>query len=187
MKLAVLDFLGHVDPDSMGAILDARLWEPQPGILEAIAQLHHSGWHVVQATNQPRLGHGSLDIGELNALHQRIQRVLHAAGARIEAFFFCPHTPTEGCTCRKPAPGMLEQIAARYGAEPQEMWVIGQCKHHIQAGQALGTHVALVHLPDCHPSCSACTEGAQVPRYASWHALAQALADTPDAYSPPPA
>lgn len=184
MKLAVLDFLGHVDPDSMGAVLDARTWAPQPGVLDAIAQLHHSGWHVVQATNQPRLGHGSMDIGELNVLHQRIQRVLHTAGARIEAFFFCPHTPMDGCSCRKPAVGMLQQIAARYGTEQHEIWVVGQCATHIRSGQALGAHVALVQ-PPAELACASNGIDAQVPRYASWQALAQALTATPETAAPP--
>lgn len=181
MKLAVLDFLGHVDPDSIGAVMDARQWQPQPGILEAIALLHHNGWHVVQATNQPGLGRGSLEIGELNALHQRLQRTLQSAGARIGAFFFCPHTLQEACSCRKPAPGMLQQIAARYGAEPHEIWVLGQSPAHIQSGQLLGTHVALVeaNTPMAH-SITLCNDPG-VPRYASWLELAQALTQAPTA------
>lgn len=184
MKLAVLDFLGHIDPDSIGAVMDARSWEPQPGILEAIALLHHNGWHVVQATNQPGLGRGSLEINELNALHRRLQRALHAAGARVGAFFFCPHTPQDGCSCRKPAPGMLQQIASRYGAEPHEIWAIGQSSAHIQAGQALGAHVALVDVDmPLPPSITPCTDP-QVPRYAGWLALAQALTQTAPPSSP---
>lgn len=183
MKLAVLDYLGTIDPDSVGAVMDARLWQPQPGILEAVAQLHHGGWQVVQAVNQPGLGLGSLDIGELNTLHQRLQRSLAAVGARMDAFFFCPHAPQEGCTCRKPAPGMLQEIANRYGALPHEMWVIGQCQTHIQAGLTLGAQVAWVQpVADQHPSCATCIPG-DIPRYPHWQALAQALAPVSDSQS----
>ena len=176
MKVAVFDYLGLVDPDGVGAVMDARLWQPQPGIVDAIAHLHHHGWHVVQAVNQPGLGRGSLEIGELNALQQHVLRCLSAAGARIEAFFFCPHTPQDHCTCRKPAPGLLEQIATRYGATPQEIWVVGPSESHIQAGLAIGAHVALVAPDPGLPPADMPAGQGPLPRYADWQALAQALA-----------
>lgn len=176
MKVVVFDYLGTVDPDSVGAVMDASLWQAQPGIADAIAHLHHHGWHMVQAVNQPGLGHGSLEIGELNAVHQRLQHILSAAGGRMEAFFFCPHAPEEHCDCRKPAPGMLQQIATRYGVTPDELWVVGLCQPHIQAGLAVGAKVALVTPdPSLHMQCTLCAES-QLPRYPHWMALARALA-----------
>ncbi|MEN9321767.1 MAG: hypothetical protein RL039_1580, partial [Pseudomonadota bacterium] len=115
MKVVVFDYLGSIDPDSVGAVMDVGTWQAQPGIADAIAHLNHHGWHVVQAVNQPGLGRGSLEIAELTAVQQRLQKILNAAGGRIEAFFFCPHAPEEHCDCRKPAPGLLLQIAARCG------------------------------------------------------------------------
>lgn len=118
MKVVVFDYLGSIDPDSVGAVMDVSTWQAQPGIADAIAHLNHHGWHVVQAVNQPGLGRGSLEIAELTAVQQRLQKILNAAGGRIEAFFFCPHAPEEHCDCRKPAPGLLLQIAARCGDRP---------------------------------------------------------------------
>ena len=131
---------------------------------------------MVQAVNQPGLGRGSLEIAELTAVQQRLQKILNAAGGRIEAFFFCPHAPEEHCDCRKPAPGLLLQIAARCGVAPQELWVVGLCQAHIQAGLAVGAKVALV-MPDpsLHIDCTLCAES-PLPRYANWMALAHALA-----------
>ena len=176
MKVVVFDYLGSIDPDSVGAVMDVSTWQAQPGIADAIAHLNHHGWHVVQAVNQPGLGRGSLEIAELTAVQQRLQKILNAAGGRIEAFFFCPHAPEEHCDCRKPAPGLLLQIAARCGVAPQELWVVGLCQAYIQAGLAVGAKVALV-MPDpsLHIDCTPCAQS-PLPRYANWMALAHALA-----------
>ncbi|MCD2511096.1 D-glycero-alpha-D-manno-heptose-1,7-bisphosphate 7-phosphatase [Comamonas endophytica] len=140
MKLAILDrdgTLGTAGPADAG-------WAALPGALEAVARLNRAGWHVVLATNQPGLALGELGMAELNALHASMHRALGAVGARIEAVFYCPHGPEEGCGCRQPAPGLLRQIGERYGAEPHETWVIGSSADHLQAGAQLGAHLHLV-------------------------------------------
>ncbi|MBS7350288.1 MAG: HAD-IIIA family hydrolase [Comamonas sp.] len=169
MKLAIFDYLGTINPDSVGAVMHARLWQAQPGLLEAIAQLYHSGWLVAQAVNQPGLGRGSLEIYELLHLQQHVQRRLGQTGARMDAFFFCPHASEQACQCRKPQPGLLQQIAQRYGALATEIWVIGQDLSHLQAGHALGAHLVYVgtDAAQAHP---------QAQRFASWQSMAQALA-----------
>lgn len=182
MKLAILDRIGTLSMEGEDSIAALKDWVPQPGVLEAVAQLNRGGWHVVQATNQPGLGRGNFDVTELNALHLRMQRELAAAGARVEAAFFCPHTPEEHCSCRKPAPGLLQQIAARYGAEPHEVWVIGQEAKHLQAGAAMHANVVMLQLGD------ATVEKDLPPQtlyYWDWQAMADALA--PDVQAPLPA
>ncbi|WP_287917747.1 HAD-IIIA family hydrolase [Comamonas sp.] len=146
MKLAILDCIGTLNVEGEDSIVAFKDWRPQEGALEAVAQLNRGGWYVTLATNQPGLGRGSFDVTELNVLHQRMLRELAAVGARIEAVFFCPHTPDEHCACRKPAPGLLQQIATRYGAEPHEVWVIGQESKHLQAGEAMGANLVWLQL-----------------------------------------
>jgi D-glycero-D-manno-heptose 1,7-bisphosphate phosphatase len=102
MKLAILDRIGTLHPEGEDAVVGARDWQPQAGVLDAIAQLNRAGWHVVIATNQPGLGRGNFDVNELNAVHQRMQRELATAGARVEAAFFCPHAPDEGWPAASP-------------------------------------------------------------------------------------
>ena len=185
MKLAILDRIGTLHPEGEDAIVAAADWLPQPGVLDAIAQLHRAGWHVVTATNQPGLGRGSVDVNEVNAVHQRMHRDLAAAGARLEATFFCPHAADEGCQCRKPAPGLMQQIATRYGAEPQEMWVIGQDASHLQAGAAVGAHLVWVG-GDRMTFLPGSIAAMQVEQYESWTALAEALAPlAADSNTPP--
>lgn len=176
MKLAILDRIAAVHPEGEDAFTAASDWQPQPGVLEAIAQLNRAGWHVVVASNQPGLGRGSFDVNELNAVHVRMQRDAALAGARVDAAFFCPHAPDEGCMCRKPAPGLLQQIASRYGAEPASIWVIGKELAHLQAGAAIGAR--LVWLGEAQALQAPWAGDAQC--YPDWLALAQALAPAAD-------
>lgn len=175
MKLAILDRIGTLHPEGEDAIVAAQDWHAQPGVTEAIAWLNRAGWHVVVATNQPGLGRGSVDVNQVNAVHQRMHRELAMAGARVEAAFFCPHSPDEGCNCRKPAPGLMLQIASRYGAEPHEVWVVGQDRQHLEAGAAMGAHLAWVEQGSDAPMPAPALPG-HVQRYSDWAALAQALA-----------
>lgn len=93
MKLAILDRIGALHIESEDSIVALKDWTPQEGVLDAVAQLNRGGWHVTLATNQPGLGRGSFDVNDLNAIHLHMQREMAAVGARIEAVFFCPHTP----------------------------------------------------------------------------------------------
>ena len=144
MKLAILDRDGTLNPMGEDYITSADEWAAVPGALEAIARLNHAGWHVVVATNQPGLGRGLFDVVALNAIHAKMHRQVAAVGGRIDAVFYCPHAADENCTCRKPAPGLLEQICDRYGVEPTDVQVVGSCAAHLQAGAALGAQLHLV-------------------------------------------
>lgn len=144
MKLAILDRDGLLNALGDDYITSADDWVPVPGALEALARLNHAGWHVVVATNQPGLGRGLLDVLALNAIHAKMLRQLAAQGGRIDAVFYCPHVPDDRCHCRKPAPGLLTQIAERYGVEPRELRVAGSTAEHLQAGAAIGAQLHLV-------------------------------------------
>ena len=144
MKLVILDRDGTLNLPGDDYITSADEWTAIPGALEAIARLNHAGWHEVVATNQPWLGRGLFDVMALNAIHAKMHRQVAAVGGRIDAVFYCPHAADEDCACRKPAPGLLEQIRDRYGVERHDVRVVGSCAAHVQAGAALGAQVHLV-------------------------------------------
>ena len=96
-----------------------------PGALEAVARLNHAGWHAVVATNQAGIGRGMIDMASVNAVHAHMNQLLMAEGGRIDAVFFCPHTPEDGCDCRKPLPGMMLDIGRRYGVDLAEVPMVG--------------------------------------------------------------
>ncbi|MGH8822591.1 MAG: HAD-IIIA family hydrolase, partial [Rhodoferax sp.] len=111
---------------------------PMPGALDAIARLNHAGWRVVLAANQPGLGRGLFEMAALNQIHAKMHKLLAAQGGRIDAVFFCPHAPGEGCACRKPGAGLFEQIRERYGVELKNVPTAGDGLRDIQAGVAAG-------------------------------------------------
>lgn len=153
-------------------------WEPLPGALESIARLNHAGWHVVVATNQPGLGRGLIDMAGLNAVHQHMNAMLARHGGRIDAVFICPHTPEDGCDCRKPAPGLLLKIGERFSVPLATLPVAGDTLRDLQAAQAAGCEPHLLRTGRC----AALTDAevaellAQVPG-AVVHADLAALAD----------
>jgi len=144
IKLVILDRDGTINVDSDEFIKSPDEWHPIEGALEAIGRLNHAGYHVVVATNQSGLGRGLMDVASLNAIHALMNKQLTKVGGRIDAIFYCPHAPDEGCLCRKPAPGLLEQIAERYGITLDGVPFVGDSLRDMQAAQASGCRPHLV-------------------------------------------
>lgn len=144
MKLVILDRDGTINEDRDDYVKSADEWVPLPGALEAIARLNHAGFHTVIASNQSGLGRGLFDMAALNAMHAKLNQMLARVGGRIDAVFFCPHAPDEQCECRKPLPGLFEQIAERYGVQLKGVPVVGDTQRDLQAGLAVGCEPHLV-------------------------------------------
>jgi D-glycero-D-manno-heptose 1,7-bisphosphate phosphatase len=144
MKLVILDRDGTVNEDSADYVKSAEEWTPLPGALEAIARLNHAGWHVVIASNQSGLGRGLFDVSTLNAMHAKMHTLLADVGGRVDAVFYCPHAPDEGCHCRKPEPGLFEQIGERYGIDLKGLPMVGDTVTDVRAAVAAGCEPHLV-------------------------------------------
>jgi len=144
MNLIILDRDGTINEDRDDYVKSADDWIPIPGSLEAIARLNHAGWHTVIASNQSGLGRGLFDMAALNAMHAKMNSLLVKVGGRIDAVFFCPHTPDESCDCRKPMPGLFRQIGERYGVDLANVPVVGDSLRDLQAGAAVGCKPHLV-------------------------------------------
>lgn len=144
MKLCILDRDGTINEDSAEYVKSAAEWVPIPGALEAIARLNHAGWHVVVVTNQSGLGRGLFDMAALNAMNTKMHTMLAALGGRIDAVFYCPHAPEDHCNCRKPAPGLYEQIADRYGIDLKGAPTVGDSLRDVVAGASVGCKPHLV-------------------------------------------
>jgi D-glycero-D-manno-heptose 1,7-bisphosphate phosphatase len=144
-KLVILDRDGVINVDSDAFIKSPDEWVAIPGSLEAIARLNQAGYRVAIASNQSGIGRGLFDMAALNAMHEKMNRAAAAVGGRIDAVFFCPHTQEDECECRKPKPGMLQQIVERFEIDPEGTPVVGDSLRDLQAGAALGfaTHLVL--------------------------------------------
>lgn len=144
MKLLILDRDGTINSDSDDFVKTPEEWIPLPGALEAIARLNHAGWHVVVASNQSGLGRGLFDVASLNAMHAKMSKMLAAQGGRVDAVFYCPHTADEDCRCRKPRPGLFEQIGSRFGVQLSGVPAVGDSVRDVLASAAAGCEPHLV-------------------------------------------
>ncbi|HUP06077.1 MAG TPA: D-glycero-beta-D-manno-heptose 1,7-bisphosphate 7-phosphatase [Caldimonas sp.] len=149
LKLVIVDRDGTINEDRDDYVKSPDEWVPIAGSLEAIARLNHAGWHTVVATNQSGLARGLFDTAALNAVHLKMNQALSRVGGRIDAVFFCPHGPSEGCRCRKPLPGLFEVIADRYGVALESVPMVGDSLRDLQAGAAVGCRTHLVRTGKC--------------------------------------
>lgn len=151
MKLVILDRDGTINEDRDDYVKSPEEWVPIPGALEAIARLNHNGWHTVVATNQSGIGRGLFDMATLNAMHLKMHQMLAKHGGRIDAVFFCPHTPEDHCDCRKPLPGLFRQIGERFAVDLTEVQVVGDVLRDLQAGVQVGCEPHLVRTGKAAP------------------------------------
>ena len=144
MRLVILDRDGVINQESEAFIKTPEEWIPLPGSLEAIARIYKSGYTVVVASNQSGIARHLLSLDTLAAIHGRMKREVEAAGGKIDSIFFCPHGPGDGCDCRKPKPGLLKRIAARYKVSLRGIPMIGDSERDLQAARAVGGRPVLV-------------------------------------------
>ena len=143
-KLVILGRDGILNEYREGHVTAPEEWSAIPGALEAVSRINHAGWHVVVATNQAGIGRGMIDMAAINAVHIHMNQQLTVHGARIDAVFFCPHTPEDGCDCRKPKPGMMLEIGRRYGVDLKQVPMVADTLRDLVAARAAGCEPHLV-------------------------------------------
>jgi D-glycero-D-manno-heptose 1,7-bisphosphate phosphatase len=143
-KLVILGRDGILNEYRDDHVKAADEWVPVKGAMEAVARLNHAGWHCVVATNQAGIGRGMIDMASINAVHVHMNQRLMAQGARVDAVFFCPHTPEEQCDCRKPLPGMMLDIGHRYGVDLKTVPMACDTLRDLTAARAAGCEPHLV-------------------------------------------
>ncbi len=142
-KLIILSRDGVIN-EYRPVIADPDDWVPIEGSLDALAKLHRAGFRIVVATNQPNIMQGLLTVSQLNAVHQKMDDEIVAAGGQLEAIFFCPHTPEAKCACRKPSPTMLNDIADRFNVRLKDVVYVGDTLNDMLAAHAAGCQPYLV-------------------------------------------
>lgn len=144
MQLIILDRDGVINEDSDDYIKSPDEFIPIPGSLEAITRLNHAGYMVLIATNQSGIARGLFSMDTLDQIHDKLKRLLSAYGGRIDGIFFCPHGPDDHCHCRKPQPGLYEEIAHRLDTDLDGVPAVGDSLRDLQAAQQVGASPILV-------------------------------------------
>lgn len=144
MPLVILDRDGVINYDSEDYVKSPQEWVPIPGSLQAIARLNAASFTVAVVTNQAGIGCGLFDISTLDAIHAKMRQAVAVHGGRIDAVFYCPHTPEAGCECRKPKPGMLRRAVEHFEGTAAQVPVVGDSLRDLQAAAAIGAQAILV-------------------------------------------
>ena len=144
MELVILDRDGVINQKRSDYIKSADQWQPIPGSIEAIARLSHAGYTPVVATNQSGLARGLFDLEDLEAMHAKMTQLVEAEGGSLEAIFYCPHHPDDGCKCRKPKTGLLDAIEAEFNTSVAGAPFIGDSLRDLEAALAKACQAWLV-------------------------------------------
>jgi D-glycero-D-manno-heptose 1,7-bisphosphate phosphatase len=99
---------------------------------------------VAVASNQSGLARGLFDREALAAMHAKLRRLVERGGGRVDRIVVCPHGPDDGCDCRKPAPGLLHELADHYGRSLEGVPVVGDSLRDLEAARAVGARPMLV-------------------------------------------
>jgi D-glycero-D-manno-heptose 1,7-bisphosphate phosphatase len=140
-----LDRDGTIIVDRMH-LTDPHAVELLPGAAEAVRRLNEAGIFTVVVTNQAVVARGMASKAMVEAANARMQDVLRAEGAHIDAIYYCPDHPDFSiiCECRKPAPGMLLRAAEEHDLDLERSFMVGDWWADIGAGVAAGTRTVLI-------------------------------------------
>ena len=143
-RLIILDRDGVINFDSPNYIKNPEEWRPIPGSIEAIARIKAKGWKIVIATNQSAIGRGIIQLADLFGIHSKLLTCIRQFGADIDGIFFCPHHPSQKCACRKPKPGMFNEITKRFRVPGESCVTVGDSLRDLKAAEAISARSFLV-------------------------------------------
>jgi D-glycero-D-manno-heptose 1,7-bisphosphate phosphatase len=113
------------------------------GAAEALAELRRRGFSLVVVSNQSGIARGLVSAEEAAAVHERFISELKRNGAEVDDARYCPHAPDEGCSCRKPEPGLLIAAAAELGLDLGSSFLVGDKASDVEAGRRAGCRTVL--------------------------------------------
>jgi D-glycero-D-manno-heptose 1,7-bisphosphate phosphatase len=110
-----------------------------PGVARAVADLKAAGFIIVVVTNQPDVGHGLISRETLDSMHEKLR-----AKVPVDGIMVCRHRQDEGCSCRKPKPGLIRQAMRRWGINATGSYMVGDRWNDVVAGHAAGLYTIFV-------------------------------------------
>lgn len=136
-KLALLDRDGTLI-EHVPYLQDPTLVKLLPGTVEGLLALRERGFWLVLVSNQSGVGRGYFDCQAVEAVNARLQELLSPYEAQLDLLLYCPHAPEEGCSCRKPAPGMALQACEKLGCSLRGALMVGDSDCDMQLAGHLG-------------------------------------------------
>jgi D-glycero-D-manno-heptose 1,7-bisphosphate phosphatase len=115
-----------------------------PGVATGLRQLLEMGVGMIIVSNQSGIGKGLFSESQLKLVHEHLKNLLNAEGVHLSGIYFCPHVPSDNCSCRKPAPGLVELAAHELGFVPQDCFVVGDQACDVELGRRINATTFLV-------------------------------------------
>jgi D-glycero-D-manno-heptose 1,7-bisphosphate phosphatase len=116
---------------------------------EALGVMQEKGFELFLVTNQSGIGRGMFKASDAHAVHERIQEDLKSWGLKpFRDIILCPHTPDDGCDCRKPSPKMILELIKRHNIDPAQSYMVGDKPSDAMAGKKAGVQGILLHSKD---------------------------------------
>jgi heptosyltransferase-2 len=131
----------NYDPGYLKSAAELRML---PGVTAALARLKAAGARLVVVTNQSGIGRGFLTLKDLEAVHARLQGILEQGDAALDAIYFCPHHPDDGCRCRKPGTAMIERAVSELQLDLKRAYIVGDHIRDVQLARNVGVKAVLV-------------------------------------------
>ena len=145
--------------DTYGTLIDNVAYDVDPdgvalarGAGGALRALQAHGFLLIVVSNQPGVALGRCSLRALERVERRIQELLAASGAALDAFYYCPHLPQTAnvryavrCLCRKPQPGLVRRAALDWQIDLRQSWLVGDILDDIEAGNRAGCRSVLIH------------------------------------------
>jgi D-glycero-D-manno-heptose 1,7-bisphosphate phosphatase len=142
-RFVLLDRDGTIN-EEIGHISSVDDIRPIPGSIDAMRRLGSLGLGIAIVTNQANVGRGLLAPERLEEIHAHLRQVLADGGVEVDGIYVCPHRPEDGCSCRKPRPGLAERAAAELGFELGAAFVVGDHAADVGLARAIGATGILV-------------------------------------------
>lgn len=140
----ILDRDGVINVDYVDYVKNLSEWQSIPGSIEAIANLSNAGYKVAVATNQSGIARGLYSVETLDEIHAHLDTLVEQRGGVIAGIFYCPHKPEDHCNCRKPKPGLLDEIEMQFAIDLSGVPFVGDSERDIQAAMLKGCEPILV-------------------------------------------
>ncbi len=143
-KAVFLDRDGVINEDRDDYVKSLRELRVFPYVPEAVRKLNDAGFEVIVISNQQCVAKGLVSPEDLLAIQDEITRQVNEVGGRIAGFYYCTHMASDGCTCRKPEPGLILQAAREHGIELENSFMVGDNGKDIVAGSTAGCRTVAV-------------------------------------------
>ena len=143
-RAVFLDRDGVLTRERADYVKKADELEILPEVYEPLRRLEKMGFRLVLVTNQSVVGRGFATHDGLARIHEKLQQELGRHGCHLDAIYYCPHLPQDGCRCRKPEPGMIERAVRELGIDVTKSWLIGDKDVDLEAARRAGCRGLMV-------------------------------------------